>query len=346
MAKSYGSGSSFLTIITAPSLQPITSSGLFTYLTWFKTASFPSQGVFEFQGDYFGGLDLFAMGNLNAGPDAPFANYTSINIWQTGVMAFLCGELGFTGTAAPYGRLAKYGARSALVSNLPTAGGGGITGFIACKGAIVYCPFLAGYPRGSAPEPNQWHLLFVSADTTQNDVISDGAGPFNFLKKFNVLLDSQDVLGNLSPPTAQECSISQGYADPGGPSPQTFSMPAFSVLANGMTANDPSWNVDGWLQEAQQLERATTQIWFNKYVEPTPENLANIYRTDTEAGKIYAIGGKAAADAFGTPDIWFERDNVSGIEYGDNQGTAGVFEVVGTPPADFDPGPDEEGAVV
>lgn len=85
---------------------------------------------------------------------------------------------------------------------------------------------------------------------------------------------------------------------------------------------------------------AFLQAWLGKYIEPTEENLSKFLAEYDN--KLYPVGGQIASDAFGAPDIWLERDNLSGVEFEDNMGTAGEFTVVGTAPVDFSPGPEDE----
>lgn len=91
---------------------------------------------------------------------------------------------------------------------------------------------------------------------------------------------------------------------------------------------------------APEIEYACVQVWMDQYIDPTSQNLEKfVVEID---GKLYSPGGKAAADAFGIPAFWFERDSVSGVRFEENQGTAGDFEVVGIAPVDFSPDPIDE----
>ena len=94
------------------------------------------------------------------------------------------------------------------------------------------------------------------------------------------------------------------------------------------------------------------QVWLGQRIAPTSDNLAKFYTTDADNNIIPVDDGQAAADAFGTPDIWFVRDNVSGANFQDNQGTAGDFTLISTyqPPTppnaaitiqDYSPGPSD-----
>jgi len=110
-------------------------------------------------------------------------------------------------------------------------------------------------------------------------------------------------------------------------------------LSDGQSA--PNINISGVPQP--EIELALVQVWFGQAIDPTVGNLTNFWRIDSTVSppKIYPVGGVVAAKAFGTPDIWLERDNVSGVFFEENQGTAGNFTVVGTAPPDYTPGPEE-----
>ena len=113
----------------------------------------------------------------------------------------------------------------------------------------------------------------------------------------------------------------------------------FGINFSGADVNVPFHSTNPNIVNPE-MEFAYFQMWLDTYIEPTAENLSKfIVEQD---GKLYPVGGRVAADAFGVPDIWFERDNVSGIKFEENQGTAGPFEVVGTAPVDFNPDPNDD----
>lgn len=98
---------------------------------------------------------------------------------------------------------------------------------------------------------------------------------------------------------------------------------------------------DNYLPSASPLvlELFNVQVWYGTYVDLTvPANLAKFVVSD--GTNIFAPSDiRAAQDAFGASDIWFNRDSVSDIKFEDNQGTAGPFTLVGTGPSDFNPPP-------
>lgn len=112
---------------------------------------------------------------------------------------------------------------------------------------------------------------------------------------------------------------------------------AIQVQASGLEYSEPVTLAHADL--SFQQARSCTQAWLNQYVAPTAPNFDKFYYISND--KIYPRGGKVAADAFGDPDVWLERDSVSGVLFQQNNGTAGDFTVVGTDPEDFTPGPEE-----
>jgi hypothetical protein len=320
----------------------IGNSGLFTFSGWFRSASL-TPPVGSLQGQTFGYLDLFAAGNLNTGPFAPDAFYTGISVKPGGMLISLCGPQGtYTGTAAPFGRLALYGVWSALNAGL-AAPGIGITGLTDCQHSILNITFGANFPRAASIELNTWHHLFVSADTTGGgSLISDVPPNPNIVinNKYYVFLDGVDVLGNtLGAPTASQNGLSIGYDDPGNPIPETITIPPYSLRFSGQEMSVPS--LTAMINDSPEMERAHTQIWFDRCIVPTAGNLAKFIRTDQTTNQIFPVGGRVAADFFAVPAVWLERDSVSGVFYQDNNGGGGVFTVVGTPPTDFTPSPSD-----
>lgn len=107
-------------------------------------------------------------------------------------------------------------------------------------------------------------------------------------------------------------------------------------LSDGQSA--PNLNLSGVPQPAFEL--SLTQVWFGTYIAPTVPNLAKFWTKQNNL--LYPVGGKVAADAFGVPDIWLERDSISDADFQDNQGTAGTFSVVGANPTNFSPSPSDD----
>lgn len=212
---------------------------------------------------------------------------------------------------------------------------------------------------------NQWNVLILSADLSPLDQLIGGSylGFVSPLQHYRVnkkiwanCNGEVDTLGGGSP-----SGFEQGYPYPGGnaisrgfyriqesPLPQDNNPLAFILVdpvqpALSMPAGE--FHVpcrEPWASPQYNYAKVvfgTTQVWFNRYIEPTSDNFSKFYRT--QDGKLYPRGGKVAADFFGTPDVWLERDNVSGIKFEENQGTAGEFDLVGTDPEDLKPGPEE-----
>ncbi len=100
---------------------------------------------------------------------------------------------------------------------------------------------------------------------------------------------------------------------------------------------------------------AYTQVWFNQFIDPTGTTTGvpnlDFFRTVVSGGIIPPVDVFAAQTAFGTSDIFFYRNKVvntkgqttTDVKYTTNQGTGGPFSVIGTPPADYTPGPGQAG---
>jgi len=92
----------------------------------------------------------------------------------------------------------------------------------------------------------------------------------------------------------------------------------------------------------QRLVFNYCQIWFGQYIDwSVAGNFAKVAQV-VGGALAPASDTLAAQKAFGASDIFFVRDSVSGIKYEDNQGTAGDFTVIGTPPQDFSPAPGQQ----
>lgn len=114
----------------------------------------------------------------------------------------------------------------------------------------------------------------------------------------------------------------------------------YTIAINGGQFGHPILPVNA-ITGHPQVRFFNTQVWFGTYVAPIAGNLDKFVAFDGSGNPIPPPDIRAAQDAFGPSDIWFNRDSVSDIKYEENQGTAGLFTLVGTPPPDFQPGPEE-----
>ncbi len=80
------------------------------------------------------------------------------------------------------------------------------------------------------------------------------------------------------------------------------------------------------------IRYAYTQIWFDRFIEPTPTNLAN-FATIKGSTLVPPTDIFAAQKTFGGSDIYAYRDKNANVSYQTG------FTVVGSAPADYTPGP-------
>lgn len=144
-----------------------------------------------------------------------------------------------------------------------------------------------------------------------------------------------------------------GVFDPPGNTARGFvDLPPFSMSMDGkpvgvpLIPNPP--NTAGFLHAiVGDVEWSRLQIWMGQYIDwGVLSNRQVIYRLDEDTERLYPKSAQDAADIFGQPAIWFVRENVSGIEFSENLGTGGEFEIIGAPLEDYSPGPEEEGIEV
>lgn len=197
--------------------------------------------------------------------------------------------------------------------------------------------------------PKEWNVLIMSADLSPLDTL---VGPDNLLANLQHYIVNKKIWANLNGAFdtvggGDLTGFEQGYPIPGGnalyqgfyqTSGNTWTgQPALSMMAGefDVPCRDP------WASANYNYATVcfgTTQVWFNSYIDPTQANYDKFYTT--RDGKLFPLGGVVAANFFGTPDIWYERDNVSGVKFEDNQGAAGSPQAVGgTTPIDFNPSP-------
>jgi len=206
--------------------------------------------------------------------------------------------------------------------------------------------FFAGFPGSNAPVTLEFIIgsvvaaVDVGGDQAQTSVTFNATGhPFN-LGVYNQIFFSCDIssanlntyLFDFVVNSVNVSGTSSALSQFNGPAPSVivggkFGVPTLDTWLNVVTAKNPP------------MVFAGCQVWFNQRIAATVGNLAKFFRVAD--GFVYPVGGKIAADAFGVPDVWLERDNISGINFQDNQGT-GTFSVVGTNPVDFTPDPTDD----
>lgn len=172
--------------------------------------------------------------------------------------------------------------------------------------------YFAGVARSvnNAIVPDKWNMLFVTIDSS-----AQGTFPTTLLVNKNNKL------------------LTQPSDDP------------YKIGINGLEVGLPKIPSDIERQFGSGLNQAVQYgpvcMWFGQAIENTPENLDKFAILDDEGDLIPNPDIHAASDAFGQPDIYLIRDNISGIEFNMNQGTAGDLDIiVGTPPEDFRPDPE------
>ena len=208
--------------------------------------------------------------------------------------------------------------------------------------------------------PNTWNQLAFSADWSVGDrwgfSQSPGYVPFQIHSLWTMVLNGLDTSiatrPNYNPNNWPLKSNDDGdkpnwnYANNDGyggePLPDITSR-TYAMDLNGAGIGVPFNDNDPPTlgKNSQGLIFASYMVWFNKYIDWSDGD--NLSKVVTEIdNNLYPVGGRVAADAFGVPDIWLERDSISGVKFEDNQGTAGDFEVVGVAPVDFSPDPNDD----
>lgn len=259
---------------------------------------------------------------------AKFSCFSAIEITSTGIAIAVCGE--------DYQQISN--GRQHMLCNYdnPTT----LTGGASFPNAI-FALHTATLP---ASVFDKWHHAFSAIDLSAIDTVTNSGTTVTGVtrnKKLEIYYDSVRLAGSYR--------FHMEDTDPtAGINYQQFPM---TIQANGLEFALPM--LSDYVEDkyriisplmtdlpAPEVEYSCVQVWMDQYIDPTAENLTKfIAEVD---GKLYSPGGMVAADAFGTPDIWFERDNISGAKFEDNQGTAGEFEVVGTAPEDFNPDPSDD----
>jgi hypothetical protein len=212
----------------------------------------------------------------------------------------------------------------------------------------VLIAFLPGFPHTDPIVANAWYHLFCSFDLTGTDSFVWGTGEqqvFGVNKKYEVYLNRVDVLHGLgdatsAPGYATHIQNTVGcvvpYTEPLPPNGTPGTAPGMQIAFHGMEFTIPTISAFDLIDDAPPIEFANTQLWVGTYVAPTEENLDKFVVLDEDGKPQMPRDVRAAQDAFGASDIWLLRDNIAGIEFGDNQGIGGTFELVGTKPTDVE----------
>ena len=204
---------------------------------------------------------------------------------------------------------------------------------------------------------DSWNHIFLTVDLTEMEL---SGGRKNLLDMWDKGINVRPPVMGRPPKSAFIVNGQKSKAEP-IPSFQVYMHNPF-VMAGGafglplIPQDVGRCKVTG---RNQKIRYHNTMVWFDKYIEPTKENMANFYWKSKN--KDFNLvrpppSQKDASKAFGKPHIWLYRDkddqgdapkdaylqaegDKDGIKFEKNHGTAGSFTFDGTKPKDYRPGP-------
>lgn len=209
---------------------------------------------------------------------------------------------------------------------------------------------------------NGWHIIWSAIDKTTPDTFDFGTGTYTQKSKAGLLIDGVLYratsflvgIGGMTtriPSDTDQTPGTVGLYETTPPADITEPNPTWNIQILGsefaypiITTSDKDSNnsiIYNFDNCSLDVSYGTVQMWANQYIDPgILANRPNFYNLVNN--ELFPVGGKLAVDAFGNPDIWFERDSVSDLDFQTNGGSAGNFTIVGTPPADFNPTPSDD----